>query len=311
MARINETTARTAWNGIHMSSYEAGSATREWDGMCHEARIAADEAIKRAPERTDEIEAIYERYESRAADYINERNSIDAMCPSVLIVGGANFPTSKKNKQVARLDAFYKKDFGFDKLLNKLRLIGTDREAIKSGDDDAIAKLERKLEVRQKRQEEMKAANAWYRKHKTLDGLQPESVREAAQNELDFQLKTLYFRDDADREAYKLKTKPYTYKLTNNNSEINRIKKRIEALKAAKEAAESEPKTGSVCGEPCEVIEDANDMRIRLVFDGKPSDECRALLKRNGFRWSPRNAAWQRQLNENGRFAVRRVLDAA
>jgi hypothetical protein len=31
-----------------------------------------------------------------------------------------------------------------------------------------------------------------------------------------------------------------------------------------------------------------------MIFPGKPSEEIRTELKRNGFRWSPMAGAWQR-----------------
>ena len=39
------------------------------------------------------------------------------------------------------------------------------------------------------------------------------------------------------------------------------------------------------------------------------NDIFRELLKRNGFRWSPRNSAWQRQLTDNGKHAARRAME--
>lgn len=50
------------------------------------------------------------------------------------------------------------------------------------------------------------------------------------------------------------------------------------------------------------------EMRIQLLFDGKPSEEIRNLLKQNGFRWSTRFSAWQRQLTLNGRCVTKQVL---
>lgn len=47
--------------------------------------------------------------------------------------------------------------------------------------------------------------------------------------------------------------------------------------------------------------------RIQFLFPGKPDDETRQQLKRNGFRWSPREGAWQRQLTNNGIDAARRI----
>lgn len=44
--------------------------------------------------------------------------------------------------------------------------------------------------------------------------------------------------------------------------------------------------------------------RLQLIFDGKPEEAERNILKKNGFRWSPRFKAWQRQLTENAVAAV-------
>jgi hypothetical protein len=56
------------------------------------------------------------------------------------------------------------------------------------------------------------------------------------------------------------------------------------------------------------VIEDQVIDRLKLVFDGKPDAETIALLKSRGFKWSPRNTAWQRQLTDNARCAAERIL---
>lgn len=48
--------------------------------------------------------------------------------------------------------------------------------------------------------------------------------------------------------------------------------------------------------------------RIQIIYDGKPERDVIDKLKHNGFRWSPSQGAWQRQLNRNGRMAVNRVL---
>ncbi len=50
--------------------------------------------------------------------------------------------------------------------------------------------------------------------------------------------------------------------------------------------------------------------RLQLVFDDKPDENIRNILKKNGFRWSGRFKAWQRQLTENAIAAAWRVVDA-
>ena len=49
--------------------------------------------------------------------------------------------------------------------------------------------------------------------------------------------------------------------------------------------------------------------RLNIFFGSKPKEETRAALKSNGFRWSPKNQAWQRQLTRNAEDAARRALN--
>lgn len=46
------------------------------------------------------------------------------------------------------------------------------------------------------------------------------------------------------------------------------------------------------------------DNRLQLFFDDKPDGKIRDELKANGFRWSPKASAWQRQLNSNAIYAA-------
>ena len=78
------------------------------------------------------------------------------------------------------------------------------------------------------------------------------------------------------------------YKLTNWGSEARRVKQRIESLETK---ASREPMPDEVIGD---VTITERDNRVQLFFPGKPSDEIRARLKSNGFRWSPTAGSWQR-----------------
>lgn len=57
-----------------------------------------------------------------------------------------------------------------------------------------------------------------------------------------------------------------------------------------------------------QIVEDTTDNRLRLIFPDKPDEATRALLKSYGFRWSPHTGAWQRQLTNNARYAVKQIL---
>ena len=93
------------------------------------------------------------------------------------------------------------------------------------------------------------------------------------------------------------------YSLQNNNANIRRVRERIEQLKRAATAEQVDQDHGV-----CQLVEDLDENRVQLIFDGKPSKETRDILKQNGFRWSRKNGAWQRLLNDNGRHAARFVI---
>lgn len=94
---------------------------------------------------------------------------------------------------------------------------------------------------------------------------------------------------------------------TNNRAELRRLQRRLAALAKMKErgtqSQEVETSAGAV-----EIKENADMARIQLIFPHKPDEPTRRMLKANGCRWSPSQGAWQRHLNEAGRYAAQRVL---
>ena len=93
------------------------------------------------------------------------------------------------------------------------------------------------------------------------------------------------------------------FQLTNNNANIRRIKQRIVELDASQAQEPAEYEINGV-----RVVENVDDNRLQILFDGKPPAEVRQRLKSNGFRWSPYAGAWQRQLNNGARYAAQRAL---
>lgn len=47
------------------------------------------------------------------------------------------------------------------------------------------------------------------------------------------------------------------------------------------------------------ILQNTIDNRLQLFFDGKPESAMIDKLKSRGYKWSPRNKAWQRQLTPN------------
>ena len=294
---INEDAAKRAKDANSFFDYVPGSATANYKVMVDEAAaVAAKQKERVDPMYHDKIDGLLDKYARELADVINQRNAIDARVPSVMVAGGSNFPVAAKHKQNAareRNDARYAE---LQDIVRKIKSVGTG--GIMSDDKDAVAKLTAKLEKLEKHQATMKAANAAIRMKDTTKG--------------DAKLKEMGYTDE---EIQQLRTPDFCgrvgypdYEMKNNNANIRRIKERIAALE--KEAQQAAANTGPVKGDGYELVENAEMGRIQFVFDGKPDDDTRALLKANGFRWAPSQGAWQRMLNDNGRSAAQRVMQA-
>jgi len=166
--------------------------------------------------------------------------------------------------------------------------------AISSDDPEAITKLEAQLSALEADQVHMKKVNVYWRKHGTMIGFPDMSEGEAAL--IDEQMKTAYpwVQKNGPSEDWKMK---------NNNANIRRIRKRIDALKKVKAIPAN---TGwEFDGGRVEMNVEAN--RVQVFFDSKPDEEIRKELKRWGFKWAPSMRAWQRHLNSNGVYAARQV----
>lgn len=283
---INEAAAKRAKEMNSFSDYTPGSATLEYKSLVDQAAEIAENQKKRVdPSFHGKIDALLDTYSKKLAANMNNGFAIDSRVPSVLIAGGSNFPTRKKEKQNAARDKNYGEWKDIQGLLEKIRSTGMG--GISADDPDAVKKLNAKLEKLTKAQETMKAVNAYYRKHKTLESC-PELDSEATQK-----LK-------ARMEIRGIQDKPYpSWALSNNNAEIRRIKERIQSLSVNKE----ELYTGwEFAGGRAEI--NVKDNRLQLFFDDKPDGKIRDELKANGFRWSPKASAWQRQLNSNAIYAA-------
>ena len=283
---INEAAAKRAKEMNSFSDYTAGSATLEYKSLVDQAAEIAENQKKRVdPSFHGKIDALLDTYSRKLAANMNNGFAIDARVPSVLIAGGSNFPTRKKEKQNAARDKNYGEWKDIQGLLEKIRSI--EMGGISADDPGAVKKLNAKLEKLTKEQETMKAVNAYYRKHKTLESC-PELDSEATQK-----LK-------ARMEIRGVQDKPYpTWALSNNNAEIRRIKDRIQSLSVKKEVLF----TGwEFAGGRAEI--NVKDNRLQLFFDDKPDGKIRDELKANGFHWSPKALAWQRQLTSNAIYAA-------
>lgn len=291
---INESTAKQAHNMMSMRDYATGSKTKEYQGYVDKAYDLADRVAEERPDEADRVYALAERYSRKLAENMNKNSSIGCMCPSVMISGAGNFPVKKKEKQVKAWERNAEEWKQIHGILDKIENILYGREIIKSSDENALAKLEEKLEGLKELQETMKAVNKAVRLQDTEKG--DEELRTMGYT--DEQIKEFRTPDFCGRIGYP------QYALQNNNANIHRVEGRIKQLRAAKEKGTQESENQFF-----RVVENTEIMRLQLFFEDKPEADVREILKSNGFKWAPSQSAWQRQLNNNSRYALKCVIE--
>ena len=290
--QINENTAARAKSMMSFNDYKQGSATSEYHRLLDEAyAIAQQQKDKVDSMYHDKIDYYFHLYARKLAQNLNGYHEIGTRCPSVMIAGAANFSAKKKEKQI---NAFCKNAQEYEniqEILYKIKGIGMG--GISSDNPNAIQKLKEKLCTLEQNQEQMKQVNAYYKKHKTLEGCT--LLSEAEKKHL-----TSYLEKD-----YNAEKRPYnSFTLTNNNASIKHTKKRIAELE----------KRDSLKGwkfESGEVVANKELNRLQIVFDEKPEEALRAKLKLNGFKWAPSQNAWQRFLNQSAIRAVEEIEELA
>lgn len=304
MAIINESTARLAKQMRSFDDYKEGSTTASYNAQCAEAAAILEKVKAKCAtdEQRERAEYLYNRYCSVLAEAINRDNEIGTRCPSVLVCGASNFPIRKKEKQIAAWDKNMENFRKADHYLDMLKRAHT--LAVKSDDPEVLDFLRAKLAGLEEAHALMVSANAYYRKNKTLEGF--EGIPADTMAWITRPGVYLPGGRNGDGSPLAFYGKPFpTYELTNSNANIKRVKQRIETLEAVKASKPIEEERDGYT-----YRENAEAMRVQFQFDGKPDDETRALLKRNGFRWAPSQGVWQRQLNDNGKYAAHRVMEA-
>lgn len=296
---INESSAAAAWQMAHMSDYKTGSATAEYRAAVDEA-AALVEAKKGAvsPFYHDKLDSLLDTYARRLAAWTNDYNRNGASCPSVMISGAGNFPTRKKEKQIAREGSLWEEYKSIQGLLEKISAVGSG--PVDLADPHAREILEDQRRRAQKLLDDAKAGNAFYRKHKTLEGCPGVTAKDREW----LTREKVYAKGNGT--PLELHGCPFpAYELTSRREKIKRIEARIAQLDKL-EAQKGEPNETEFPGG--RIIRNLELNRLQIEFDGIPDAETRETLKAEGFRWSPKNQTWQRQLTDNALRAARRAL---
>jgi hypothetical protein len=247
------------------------------------------------------------------------------------VTGPSNFPVARNEKRMRSADNRWKEFHEVAKSAPEraLRIArATQRARIGAGGlaDIELADLKRRLEERELRQRMMKATN---------EAIRREKIGRDGAEQLAEVMKARGFPEISQAVAHQLLTPDYgragfaSYQLSNNNAEIHRLQARIAQVerKCQRIVTADERSTVYCSGhgyigkdacphcaeqatdsEAVRIVEDHADDRLRLIFPGKPAPQVIRALKSRGFRWSPSNGAWQRQLTANARHAAEQVV---
>lgn len=300
---IDEETARNAHYCIHMSDYKPGSATASYrNSVSKAAQMVEQQKARVSAFYHDKLDALLNSYARRLAQWTNDYNRNQASYPSQFIAGAGNFNMRKHNRQMSREDSLWEEYRQIEAILDKIRSVGTG--PVDLADPHAREMLTERLNSQRQMLEDAKTANAYYRKHKTLEGCPGLSEKNRA-----WLTRPGVFAS-GDGSPISQYGSPFpAYELASIRGKIERTEQRLAELDRRKQQA-AEPQTGTAF-DGGQIVRNIDLNRLQILFDAIPDADTRVALKQNGFRWSPKNQAWQRQLTDNAERAARQVLRLA
>jgi len=238
---------------------------------------------ERKAEKIEAYERLSEKNKKEASELWEHGKKLADVIPfgQPILVG--HHSEGKHRNHLKRIDNTYKKAIDTGKKAeyyeNKAESMAKNT-AISSDDPQAITKLEKKIEETKELHKKSKA------KRKEMRDNKEKLIEEMGDRE--------YHRKYWLLESY----------MSGYLAEVKRCKDRITQLKALDEVKEEKWENNSITVEV-----NKSENRIMIYFPGKPDEETRTKLKRHGFRWSPRNTAWQSYIKQwNLDFAKKEIL---
>lgn len=108
-----------------------------------------------------------------------------------------------------------------------------------------------------------------------------------------------------ENERNSIKTSEHTtWELTNVGAKIRETKLRIKRLEEQENLVFVDTKF-----EGGKAIHNKEINRIQLLFDSIPNEEIRSQLKHNGFHWSRKEGAWQREFNKRTIYVTKALIE--
>ena len=234
----------------------------------------------------DELQSEYEkRYIAKYSEWLHAMSRTF----SVLITGAGNF-NSRRHQKMNDYEHSARERFETwrEKVIKRVnrqhRLVGWAE----------VERLQNKLDTLTELHEKMKAVNKIVRNSKLSEIEQHEELEALG-------LSARTINEVMAEPQYRYLKKGFQpFELSLN---LAKIKATEQAIKRHTAMATAEDKEFTFDGGKATICN--SDERVRIYFDDIPDKDTRDMLKRNAFKWSPKNQAWQRQLTPAALFAFK------
>ncbi len=274
------------------------TARRSFSNLSHDPEGRGDRTITEYSQELDEdiakikgqsaneeqIERYKKGYEEKITKWLHSQTST----ASSFITGGSNFPVRRQEKLRGWADNHYNNFREWrTKVLNAYDKYERKAKIINAGGELEMARL--KLTELEANKELQKEAN--------------KKIKQALKDMVNIDQYLLSLGVSPHMIEYTMK---FGFGSCNTNANIRNAKKRIQEL----EAKESKKSIGNkeVLFEGGKVIFNYELDRLQIAHNTKPAPEKIAELKSCGFRWSPFNKVWQRQITNNAIYVTQRFL---
>lgn len=236
----------------------------------------------------EKLDLLRTRFDTFHAGYRDRYLSMlraKSQCISTMIAGPSGFPARSAQAASRRANARMDDLLAYQAatITSISRALRPEAQPVRADAEDAVERLETKIAELRARREKMTAVN--------------KVIRSVASRGYEAQIEALAALGISLTMAAQLLTPDFAgrvgyadYELANSRSELMRLERRLETVRAAK-ATPVEEIVPIASGMRVEVDSAAN--RVRIFFPGKPAAETIAALKAHAFRWTPSRGCWQ------------------